>query len=722
MFDGFHHFYRTVYVPDHAAELNRWVHFLSNIGAVFFGTLGAVTRTHWVFALGVWCQFGPPYLGHILFEKTHRSIDQSPIYAFIGSWYTTAQILIGRQCIRHPPTFAPEWVAPPAERLLELVREHGRNLHAFMVLEPGLQVWYTPDGRAAVAYADRGGHWVAAGSPLCAVERVAEVTQAFLNAADRAGRVAVFFGVSDRFAERLEGLPVDVLPIGQAPIWDPREWTETVGRAKKLRNRLRRGERLGLCPRLADVRELTVGQPLRDAMQALTEQWTQAHALPPMGFVVTLELFQHPAERRYIVIEHDDLLAGFAVCVPVSGQDGWLVEDMMVAPNAPAGTGETLVDAAMRQLASEGAAMVSLGLCVLAGLQTTRNDHPVLMAILRTSGRLMGGLYNFDGLYRFRNKMRPAQWQTVYLVSNRRMTVWTLRAVLMAFAQGWIPRFAMRVVGRWLNHHTIDGRTAALASLSVGAVAACVVGVGLGAVPWWLVLPVATIACFMGFTGVHEAAHGHASSARAVNDGIGHVCAALVLGAFLPYRFLHGKHHRNTGLMTGDPDRCAVRGPNWTLPVRWATQDYAYLHAYAPHWGDRPLRERANLLLCGVLYIGVLAGAVFVGPMWLLAVLVGWFVPARIAQTALAIVFTWWPHAKHGPRLARWQSISRRSRLLRLLWLGQNNHLQHHIHPDRPFYEVGPAVPSKLASADCTDANAISPIGVSSKGTTALSA
>jgi phosphatidylglycerol lysyltransferase len=720
MFAGFHHFYRTVYVPDHAAELNRWVHLFSNVGAVFFGTVGVVTQTAWVFALGVWCQFGPPYLGHILFEKTHRSIDQSPIYAFIGSWYTTTKILLGRQCIRHPPAFAPEIPAHPPEHLLELVRQYGRNLHAFMVLEPGLQVWYAPDGQAAVAYTDRGGHWVAAGSPLCAAERVAEVTQAFLDAAEKASRTAVFFGVSHRFAERLGDLKVDVLPIGQAPIWDPREWTETVGRAKKLRNRLRRGHRLGLTARLADVDELGENQPLHRAMQALTADWTEAHALPPMGFLVTLELFQHPADRRYMVIEHAGTLAGFAVCVPVPGQAGWLVEDMMVACNAPAGTGETLVDGAMRQLASEGAAMVSLGLCVLAGLHTTPSDHPILMGILRTSGRAMGGLYNVDGLYRFRNKMRPARWQTVYLVSNRRMTIWTLRAVLMAFAEGWIPRFAMRVVGRWLNRHTIDGRTAALAAVGVGTVVACMVGVGLSILPWWLALPAATVACFIGFTPVHEAAHGHASTARVINNGIGHLCAGLVLGAFLPYRFLHGEHHRNNGLTVGDPDRCAVRGPSWTLPVRWATQDYAYLHAYAPHWRDRPLRERANLLICGAVYAGVLVGAALVGPMWLLAVVAAWFVPARLAQTALAIVFTWWPHADHGPRLARLRQLTRHSRALHWLWLGQNNHIAHHAHPERPFYDVDAA--SNPDRADCTDAKAITPTGVSRNGTAALSA
>ena len=96
---SFEEFYEEVYLPDHASPWNRWVHFLSNVSAVVFILLGAWFFSLYIVAIGIWCQLGPPYLGHILFEKTHRSIDQSPLFAAIGSWYTTLQILMGKQSI-----------------------------------------------------------------------------------------------------------------------------------------------------------------------------------------------------------------------------------------------------------------------------------------------------------------------------------------------------------------------------------------------------------------------------------------------------------------------------------------------------------------------------------------------------------------------------------------------------------------------------------------------
>ena len=62
-------------------------------------------------------------------------------------------------------------------RLLEALAKYGRNLHSFMVLEPGLSVWSKDD--AMIAYADRGGYWVAVGGPLCAVEDTLVVASAF---------------------------------------------------------------------------------------------------------------------------------------------------------------------------------------------------------------------------------------------------------------------------------------------------------------------------------------------------------------------------------------------------------------------------------------------------------------------------------------------------------------------------------------------------------------
>ena len=403
-----------------------------------------------LFAFGVWCQLGPPYLGHILFEKTHRSIDQNWLFAAMGSWWTTLQIFAGRQRVSEPPAL-PTTSAPGRRRdLLPFLKEHGRNLHSFMVLEPGLEQWV--EGNAAVAYADRGGRWVAAGSPLCAAEAAGAVSARFAEEARKAGRQAVFFAVSDRFASRLDA-SWDRLPIGRVPTWRPEQWEGAIRTSPKLRNRLRKAARDGLRVRQVAASELAEGAPLRSSVERLARAWAGGRALPPMGFMVTLDLFTNLDERRIFLVEAEGEVRAVAFCVPIYGRNGWLVEDLLTA-DAPAGAVEALIDAVMRAAERERITLVSLGLVAFSGIEGP--GHPVLTGLLRLCARTRS-LYDFAGILRFREKLRPTEWETVYLVADRRIGFLTLRAVAMAFAEGWVPRYAWRAVVRWF-HAALDER------------------------------------------------------------------------------------------------------------------------------------------------------------------------------------------------------------------------------------------------------------------------
>jgi len=596
---------------------------------------------------------------------------------------------------------------PQSARLLDLLAKHGRNLHSFMVLEPELSVWFAED--AAVAYTKRGGFWVAVGGPLCAPDQTLAVANAFRVAAREAGCKVVFFGVTQPLVDRL-GSAYDSLLVGLAPVWSPAGWAEVVRSAEKLRNRLSKARRSGLAVRLLHGDEVSEGAPLRHELARIVNTWTDEKALPPMGFMVTLELFQHTALRRYFVVESGGTIHGFAVCVPIFGRNGWLLEDMIMTPGAPAGSSEALVDAVMRRLCDEGAEVVSLGMVALAGLDAgdAGGRHPMLTWILRFCSRTMGWLYNFEGLYRFRNKMKPTQWERVFVVSSEPASFWTIRAVLMAFANGWIPRFGVRVLGRWTRQwwirkkatpppqlvsrrSWIDVRVVALALACCFTTIIAVAGALQGWLPWFASVGLGFLASFAGFTPVHEAVHGNVCRVRAVNDAVGHVCSLLLTGALRPYRFLHREHHTHTNHSHADPDHWCAEGPWWALPLRWLTQDVGYLRFYLLRLRTRPLAEGLDLLACSCLYVGVAVSTFLLHPDWFYALCLGWFIPARLALFALAATFSWLPHAPHVATDRYLATTVRSSSWLTWLFLGQNFHLVHHLDPSIPFHRLAAA-------------------------------
>ena len=588
------------------------------------------------------------------------------------------------------------------QRLLELVERNGRNLHSFMVFEPGLSLWFADD--AAIAYTQQGGYWVAVGGPLCDPDKTLGTLHDFRLAAKQAGCGVVFFGVTQPLVERLRDSDFDFLQIGLAPSWNPAEWEAVVRQANKLRNRLSKAKRDGVVCRNLAPDELNIESATREKLTRLADAWAMSKALPPMGFMVTLELFQHAERRRYFVAEYGGEISGFAVCIPVYGRNGWLLEDMILSPNAPSGCSELLIDHAMRFLAHEQAEFVSLGLVALAGLQGTESEkrHPFLSRFLRLSSKTMGWLYNFDGLYRFRSKFKPAQWEPVYIVAGTRIHFLTIRAILMAFAKGWVPRFGLRVLGHWLQQRSarltlqddlrhkpsLAWPTISIAVIAISLVLTAIWGLYVNWLPPYASLLLGTIAAYIGFTPVHEAVHGNVSRFRWLNQAIGHLCSTLLTGAFLPYCYLHHQHHRYTNDKPNDPDFWCAIGPTWLLPLRWATQDIGYLSFYYRHWSQRPWLERLDLLASTFLYVTLATTTLLLSPSLFFALLYSWIIPSRIALFLLAGSFSWLPHAPHRDQTPCLATSVRSSPWLFWLLLGQNFHLVHHLTPGIPFYRL----------------------------------
>ncbi len=325
----------------------------------------------------------------------------------------------------------------PRAKVLELLRARGWNATSFQVLEAGFHYWW--DGpEACVAFVDTGRAWVAAGAPIASPDRIAEVGHRFVSAAAARGRRACFFGAEGRFADT-RGFTA--MPVGEQPVWDPTDWETTLRGSKSLREQLRRARAKGVTVRSVGADTLgDPGAPVRRAVEDLVARWLAARSMAPMGFLVDVQVFQYPAERRYYVAERAGRVVGFLAAVPVYGRQGWFFEDLLRDAEAPNGTAELLVDAGMRCAAAEGSRYVTLGLAPLSGS---------VGRWLRAVRDRAAALYDFRGVHAFKSRLRPGGWDPVYLVHPPGLagTV-ALYDVLAAFARGSFTRFGVETLLR----------------------------------------------------------------------------------------------------------------------------------------------------------------------------------------------------------------------------------------------------------------------------------
>lgn len=316
------------------------------------------------------------------------------------------------------------------------VRRHGHDAVAFQGLEPGLHAWVAPAARAAVAYADTGSAWIAAGGPYAAAEDRAAAAAAFVAAAAAQRRRACFFCVDGE----PEWSGFDRVLLGEQPVWSPAQWPEVVRRHRSVREQLRRATAKGVRVRRVAAAELAEGAPLRATIDHLAASWLGSRAMDPMGFLVTLAPFVAAAEHLYFLAEQHGRAVAFLSLVPVPARRGWLFEDLLRLGGAPNGTSELLVDAAMRELIERGAAYATTGLAPLSG------EVP---RVLRAIAGLARPLYDFRGLRRFKQRLHPPRWERVWMCFPRGQSrALHLLEAVRAFAPGGLVRFAARTTAR----------------------------------------------------------------------------------------------------------------------------------------------------------------------------------------------------------------------------------------------------------------------------------
>lgn len=320
------------------------------------------------------------------------------------------------------------------KRAFELVREHGWNATSFQALENGFSYWFGAD-EGCVAHVDTGGAWVVAGVPLAPARALQPVAEAFVSAARRQRRRVAFFATERRFA-REGGLRH--LLIGEQPIWDPREWAGTLSRTPSLREQLRRGRAKGI--EVTREQGDVSSSSLRGELETLVSAWAASRPLPPMSFLVRIDPFGLARERRIFVARRGGAVIGLATAVPVYARGGWLLRDVIRAPDAPNGTTDMLVDAAMRDAASLGSGYLTLGLAPLAGRVAP------LLTLARRAG---AALYDFAGLRAFKAKFRPRQWVPIYVShpSDQSPSV-AIYDSLVAFAGGGLFRYGIAALLR----------------------------------------------------------------------------------------------------------------------------------------------------------------------------------------------------------------------------------------------------------------------------------
>ena len=208
----------------------------------------------------------------------------------------------------------------------------------------------------------------------------------------------------------------------------------------------------------------------------------------------------------------------------------------------------------------------------------------------------------------------------------------------------------------------------------------------------------------------HETAHGTAFRTRRLNESVFWLTSLLYGEEPLHRRYTHTNHHTHTwhvGLDSQMPFDTPLDLRGWLYDISglslhrfqfrvlWqlATRRYTPLMREVAPEAELPKMTR-NARVFGLVYLGtgVAIAVGFTWPLW-------FYVLPRILGAPIMLMFNIIQHAElqeDSPSIVASTRTFRTNRMGRFLYLNMNNHVEHHLYPQVPFYSL-PALHEAVA-------------------------
>lgn len=340
----------------------------------------------------------------------------------------------------------------------EIVRRHGGHSCSLQTLDSAFRHFVAADGRASIAYVDRGAVRLAAGGPMGPDGSRAAAAEEFVAGSHRQNRRVLWFLLEDSARAELaaKGLLGDVLQVGAQPVWTPQQFLETLRSRGSLRQQLHRAGNHGVVVREWATVDASRSLPLRRCL----ERWLRRRPCPPLHFLAGPVVFPSLRDRRILVAEQGGKVVAYLLLLPVPARRGVLVEQVVRDPDAPNGTSELLLQAAARVAEQQGLVHFTLGCSPLSVHGPGAERRPFYVRALKRCGN---GSYEFDGLDRWKAKFRPASWEPLWFAPDSgslRLGDWW--ALASAEAAGRPAAFLLGAAGQRVRR--LLGRRAAVQS------------------------------------------------------------------------------------------------------------------------------------------------------------------------------------------------------------------------------------------------------------------
>lgn len=302
------------------------------------------------------------------------------------------------------------------EKVVDIVRQWGGET-SDAILEPTSQIFWAGDGEGLIGYRVEAGCAVVFGDPVAKPEDKSALALAFHKFCQEQGYQTIYVVATENFAKwgqkNLSGVLIE---YGERLIIDPhKNPMELTGQHGVLvRKKVKHAKKDGL-----EIKEYLEKNPETDqAIEKVGEAWLEARHGPQIH-ISHLRLFKDTHGKRWFYAQKGKEIVGVIALNRIESHHGWLLNHLLLTPDAPHGAAEMLIVETLDKLAQEDCHYVSFGAIPAENLGELIGLGTCSQWLVKQGYGVAKKIFRLAGHKKFWEKFEP-QTKKSYLLFNQK--------------------------------------------------------------------------------------------------------------------------------------------------------------------------------------------------------------------------------------------------------------------------------------------------------------
>jgi phosphatidylglycerol lysyltransferase len=323
-------------------------------------------------------------------------------------------LLLALVFILKPLIYRPISTIHDREKVRNLLKSYGCNPISYVAMESDKKYFFGTVAEGVIAYTIINRVLLCAGDPICKTEEMPMFLSEILIFCRKNDYQICFCQITEQFMDAFKNMGFGISKYGEECMFELSEYSLEGHAASRLRQALRRAERIGIRVFEYDP-QLHNNIDLEKQIMDVSSEWLAQKKSGELTFMLGTVSLNNPCDRRYFVaVDETKTVQGFIAFTPFMGGRGYMADVTRRRNNAPFGVMEKLTVDAFFKMRDEGVKWGSLGLAPLYNVKSAASKG-IIPDIFNFIYENLNMFYGFKTLYQYKQKYAPTFWEPRYL-------------------------------------------------------------------------------------------------------------------------------------------------------------------------------------------------------------------------------------------------------------------------------------------------------------------